>query len=373
MLTDSQIKSAKPKDKPYKLADANRLYLYVSTKGTRKFKLDYRLEGISKTLVIGEYPLVSLADARAKANDARKQIAKGISPDIKSASVDSFKSVALEFCGFKGWNDMHKQRRRLELYLFPFIGLANIRALEPTDILSAIRRIEGNGTGETAHRTLALIGQIFRYAVASGYVKSDITRDLRGALKPVKGGNFTAIIDPSELKSAYKAIGLMPSIIVRNALKMVILTAARPGELRAMRWDGINKGLCQWAYIAPKTSVEMIVPLSRQAMAIVSEMALYTSFGDYVFSSLRGGDKDRPLSDTAMLMALQRAGIQSTVHGFRASFRTIAAEVLNIDAHLLEHQLGHTVRDPLGRAYNRTTYLEQRQAVMQRWADWLES
>jgi integrase len=370
MLTDSKIRAAKPKDKPYKLTDAFRLYVHVSIKGTKKFKLDYNLDGKNKTFTLGDYPALSLAEARELASEARKLIARGIPPN-NQRSTSNFQQVALEYCDLKEWDEMHKQRRRLELYAFPFIGQANLQDINPPDVLYFVRKIEEKGTNETAHRTLNLIGQIFRYAVSCGYVQADITRDLKGALKPVKGNHFTAIVDADEIRQVYKQLDLIPSIITRNAIKMAILTAARPGDLRLMRWDDVDLKKRQWSFIAAKTQYPIIIPLSDQAVELIKEVGQYTSFNTYVFSSLRGGDKDRALSNTALLMALQRLGINSTVHGFRAAFRSVCDEVLDYPPHLLEQCLGHMVKDTHGRAYNRTTHLVQRVEIMQRWADFL--
>ena len=174
------------------------------------------------------------------------------------------------------------------------------------------------------------------------------------------------------LKEMYNNLDLLSSILVKNALKMAILTAARPGEIRLMQWEQIDFKTALWAYTVTKTNTPHIVPLSTQALAILEEMKSYTGLNKYVFMSLRDSDKDRALSNTALLMALQRLGIKSTVHGFRASFRTIMDEVLNYPPHLLEQQLAHTVRDPLGRSYNRTAHLEQRKEMMQTWSNFLE-
>jgi len=372
MLNVSKINSLKPTGKPYKVADSNRFYVYVSAKGTKTFRLDYTIANKHQTLTIGQFPELTLAEARTKAEEARKQIKRGVNPSLSGGKKHNFKLIAEEYRQLKDWDERHKQTRRLELYVYPYISGANINNLEAPDILALLKPIEKKGTGETAHRVLNLVGQIFRFAIQSGHCKYDITQNLRGALKAVQKGHFKAITDINQLRQAYLALSLIPSPITRGAIKMAILTAARPGEIRKMKWQEIDLKKQEWSFTAQKTKTQHITPLSKQAMEILKEMKLYNSTSEYVFTSLRGGDKGRALSDTAMLMALQRAGIESTSHGFRASFRTIGDEVLNYPPHLLEQQLAHEVKDSNGRSYNRTAHISQRKEILQAYADLIQ-
>lgn len=371
MLTDSKIKASKATGKPYKLTDSNRFYVHISAIGTKTFRQDYTFDGKQKTFIIGNYPDISLADAREKANELRKQAKRGIDPNLQTSKRYAFRAIAEEYCELKGWDAKHKQVRRLEIYVYPSIGNANINQIMPPDILAIIRPIERQGTGETAHRTLNVVGQVYRYAISCGYAEIDRTYGLSKALKPVQDGHYQAVTDAEGFKALYKSLDNIFSIVTRNALKMAALTAVRPGELRTMQWADIDLDKALWSYTVTKTRTEHLVPLSSQAMAILMEMRGLTGKHKYVFVSLRDSDKDRPLSNTAMLMALQRIGVDSTVHGFRASFRTIMDEQLNYPPHLLEHQLAHSVRDTLGRSYNRTQHLKERVEMMKAWGNFL--
>jgi integrase len=375
MLTESKIKSLKPSDKMIRLSDYGNLYIVVKPTGTKTFRLDTIVNGNRKTLTLGQYPDLSLRDAREIAQETKKNIRSGVTLKQKDKPSTMFRDVALQWGEVRqnNWNPKHKNYRRLEIYIYPFIGNMDITTIRSSDILKLLRPIEAKNTLETCHRVLNIIGQIFRFAIASDMCESDVTQALRGALKTPIEGHMKAITDAKEFKATYPCLDKIPSVITRSAVKMAILTAVRPGELRAMKWSDINFDAKQWSYLITKTRQDHVVPLSTQAIDILREVKRYTGNGVYVFSSLRGADRDRPLSDTALLMALQRVGIDSTVHGFRASFRTIMDEILGVPPHLLEHQLGHLVKDTLGRAYNRTSHLPQRIEMMQKWGDYLQS
>ncbi|WP_373280627.1 tyrosine-type recombinase/integrase [Methylomonas koyamae] len=247
----------------------------------------------------------------------------------------------------------------------------------PKDILASLRRIEERGTIETAHRTLQICGQVFRYAVATGRVDRDITQDLKGALPPAKGEHFAAITEPKEAAELLRAIdsyqGSLPALC---ALKLAPLVFVRPGELRAMQWQDVNLQTAEWRYLVTKTNVQHIVPLSRQALAILEELQPLTGHGRYVFPSERTPSGIRCMSENTLNAALKRLGYgkdKMTVHGFRAMARTILDEVLGVRPDFIEHQLAHAVRDPNGRAYNRTAHLPERHKMMQQWADYLDA
>jgi integrase len=370
MLTESKIKSLKPSDKMIRLSDYGNLYIVVKPTGTKTFRLDTVVNGNRKTLTLGQYPNLSLRDARELAHDAKKNARTAV-PIQKENPIVKFKDIALQWGETRQseWHPKCDNYRRLVNYVFPYIGDRDITTIRSSDILALLRPIEARNHLENCSRILNIIGQIFRFAVASDICESDVTGALKGALRRPKEGHFRAITDGKELRNTYLCLDAIPSVITRNALKMAILTAVRPGELRAMKWSDINLDTKQWSYFITKTQQDHVVPLSRQVVSILNDVKRCTGNNTFVFSSLCGSD--RPISDMTLLVTLKRIGVDSTVHGFRASFRTIMDEVLNVPPHLLEHQLGHSVRDSNGRAYNRTSHLPQRIEMMQKWGDYL--
>ena len=245
------------------------------------------------------------------------------------------------------------------------------------DILTCLRRVEDRGTIETAHRSLQICGQVFRYAVATGRVSRDITPDLRGALPPAKGEHFASIIEPKQVAELLRAIdSYQGSLSAVCALKLAPMVFVRPGELRAAEWEHINLVAKEWRYFVSKTRTEHIVPLSSQAIKILEELQPLTGHGRYVFSSERTPRGDRCMSENTLNAALKRMGYGKdvmTAHGFRAMARTILDEVLGVRVDFIEHQLAHAVKDPNGRAYNRTAHLPERHKMMQQWSDYLDT
>lgn len=385
MLSDTTIRGAKPKDKPYKLSDEKGLYLIV--RGSAKlWRFDYRFGGKRKTLALGRYPEVSLRDARDRRDAARKQIAAGIDPsDLRKAEkasrtgADRFESIAREWLGkhAPGWAPTHtaKITIRLEKHVFPWIGSRPVAEITAPELLAVLRRIESTGALETAHRALQHTSQIIRYAVATGRAQRDPCGDLRGALPPVHTKkHFAAVTDPKHVGALLRQLdGYQGTFPVMCALRLAPLLFVRPGELRQARWSDVDLDAAEWRYRVTKTRQDHIVPLSVQAVAILRELYPLTGNGPFVFPSAR--DPDRAMSDNAVLSALRRLGIpkdEMCGHGFRAMARTILDEVLGFPVHLIEHQLAHAVRDPLGRSYNRTQHLPERRAMMQAWADYLD-
>ncbi|MCP4475470.1 MAG: site-specific integrase, partial [Gammaproteobacteria bacterium] len=264
---------------------------------------------------------------------------------------------------------------RLNKDILPVLGKLPIADLTTAQVLSAVQLIEQRGAIETAHRVLGVCGQVFRYAVATGRVERDITADLRGALAPIKPPeHFAAVMEPTKIGGILRAIdGYDGTVIVTCALKLAPLVFVRPGELRAAEWKDIDFTKAQWSYRVTKTKTDHIVPLSQQAMSVLQILHPLTGHGRYLFPSIR--TSDRPMSDNTILGALRRLGIEKNVmtgHGFRAVARTLLDEVLHYRVDYIEHQLAHAVRDPNGRAYNRTAHLEERTKMMQHWADYLD-
>ena len=389
-ISDTAIKAAKPRiDKAYKLPDEKGMYIYIHTNGSKYFRLDYRFDGKRKTLALGVYPETTLKEAREKREIARKQIADGIDPSENKKAVkesreatvaNSFEIIAREW-GAKhvnNWDDKsNRSKRMLETNIFPWLGGKPITNILPIDILNCLRRVEDRGTLETAHRVLQICGQVFRYAVATSRIDRDITPDLRGALPPAKGGHFASLTDPKQAAPLLRAIDAYTgTFVVKSALQLAPLVFVRPTELRHAEWAHINLEAKEWRYFVTKTETDHIVPLSTQAIEILTNIHPLTGHGRFVFPSARTPNGSRAMSDVAMLAALRRMGFDKTemsVHGFRAMARTILDEVLGFRPDFIEHQLAHAVRDANGRAYNRTSHLPDRHKMMQAWSDYLDT
>lgn len=389
MLTDTTCKNAKAKDKPYKIADEKGMFLLVNPNGAKYFRLKYRISGKEKLLALGVYPDTSLKQAREKRDEAREQIANGIDPSenrkaVKLAKADSaansFEVLAREWFerNMTDKSESHQKRTLggLERDVFPYIGNKPILNIKAPELLNVLRKIEERNAIETAHRTLQTCGQIFRYAIATGRLETDITQALKGSLKPVNGGHFSAITDIKALSALLRAIdSYSGSLMVKTALKIAPLVFVRPIELRNMEWAHIDFDAKEWRYLVTKTNVQHIVPLAKQVINAIQELQPITGHGRFVFPSERTPDGSRCMSDVALLAALRRMGFSKdevTVHGFRATARTLLDEVLNFRPDFIEHQLAHAVRDPNGRAYNRTAHLAERHKMMQAWADYLD-
>lgn len=389
-LTVTAVNNAKPSDKPYKLSDEKGLYLFIQPSGGKLWRFDYRFTGKRKTLALGAYPDVSLAQARDKRDNARKLLANDppIDPSEtrkaeriaqQSNGENSFEIVAREWwqTHMKNKADTHKDKviRRFELYLFPWIGSKPIADITAPQMLQVVKRIENLNKLETAHRALQTAGQVFRYAVQTGRAIRDITADLKGALPPTSIKHMAAFTEPSQIAELLRAIdSFSGTLTVQCALKLSPLVFVRPSELRQARWKDINLETQEWRYLVSKTKTDHLVPLSTQAVEILQTIHPVSGHGEYVFQG--GHSPLRPMSEAAINAALKRMGYDTqndiTGHGFRAMARTILHERLNIDPHIIEHQLAHKVPDTLGAAYNRTKFIDQRKSMMQQWADYLD-
>lgn len=388
-LSDVAIRKAKPADKPSRMFDGGGLYLEIAPSGGKLWRLKYRYGGKEKRLAIGTYPEISLLEARNRREAARKLLANGSDPaDAKKAQkaarldreANSFEVVAREwFVKFSPtWTDSHGDRiiRRLERDVFPWIGGRAIAEVKAPELLECLRRIEKRGALETAHRALQNCGQVFRYGVATGRAERDISSDLRGALPPVKPSHHAALTEPKKIGELLRAIdSYAGSLVTKCAMQLAPLVFLRPGELRNAEWVEIDLDKGEWNIPAEKMKMRQphLVPLASQAAAILREVRALTGQGRYVFPSARTGE--RPMSNNAVLAALRRMGYdkeEMSGHGFRAMARTILDEVLGVRPDYIEHQLAHAVRDPNGRAYNRTAHVAERRKMMQQWADYLE-
>jgi len=387
-LTDTEIKKAKPLDKAYKLFDGGGLYIEVAPSGGKWWRYKFRFGGKELRLSLGTYPDVSLKDARARHLIERKKLSEGINPAenrkaekaaIRLAVTNSFEMVAREWAVsyFKGKTASHKERtiRRLENYIFPWLGGKPISEITAPQILEVVKRIENLNKLETAHRTMQATSQIFRHAVQTGRALRDPTIDLRGALPAPIVKHMAAFTEPKEIAELLRAIdGFTGSFTVQCALKLSPLVFTRPSELRSAKWADIDLEANEWRYLVTKTKTMHLVPLSTQAVKLFTEMKALSGHGEFVFPN--GHDPKKPMSPAAINASLKRMGYDTqkdiTAHGFRAMARTILHERLNIDPYIIEHQLAHKVPDALGAAYNRTKFIEQRTAMMQAWADYLD-
>lgn len=399
MLTDHQCKNATcPPDKArVRLADSGGLYLEVSQAGSKRWFWKYRLGGKEGRLALGAYPAVALSAARRARDIARVKKAEGVDPAkarrlarLKALNPegDSFKVVALEWFAKQEpmWSESHATRakRQLERDLFPWIGDMRIAEIEPVVLLGTLRKIEQRGALESADRALMISRQIWRYAVATGRVSRDMTADLKGALAPYRGTHLAAITDPEPLGALLRAIrAYKGGVIVRAALQLSPILFQRPGELRGAKWAEMDLEAGMWTIPAARMKRTKegkehgqphLVPLPRQAVSILEGLQRYTGHGEYVFPGERQHSK--PISENSVRTALITMGYTPEVqtwHGFRATARTMLAEQLEVDPLVIEAQLAHSVRDANGRAYNRTTYIRQRVAMMQKWADYLDA
>jgi integrase len=387
-LTDTAAKQAKPKDKTYRLSDEKGMYLEVTPKGQKYWRMKYRIGKQEKRLSIGVYPAVSLKKARLVREQARQNLLDGIDPSglkqakklaSESASESSFKVVALEWFAKQKpiWAENHwsKVERMMARDLFPYLGTRPLNEITPPELLAVLRKIESRGALESAKRTKQIAGQIFRYGVATGRCERDPSQDLSDALaNPIKQ-HRSAITDPKLVGPLLNALdGYQGTAVVNAALRLAPLTFVRPGELRTAKWAEIDFDKAEWRYYATKTKSDHIVPLCKQAIDILRELQPLTCNSEYVFPSAR--TLSRPMSDNAVLSAMRRMGIgkeEMCGHGFRAMARTILDEELHFRPDWIEHQLAHAVKDVHGRAYNRTAHLPERKKMMQAWADYLDS
>jgi integrase len=388
LLTDVGVRNAKPKDgKTSRFRDGGGLWLIVEPSGKKWWKLRVVFAKKENSFSLGEYPTVSLSGAREGRDKTRRQIAAGIDPGLtrkgekaQLTGEGTFEVVARDWykrnTDNSKWSSGHAIdiMSRLENDVFPFIGQRPIAEITANEMLVVLRRIEAR-TLETAHKVKATCGQIFRYAIASDLATNNPADALRGALPTVKPKHMAAPTEPKDVAPILRMLSdYKGSYVVACALRLAPLVFVRPGELRQAEWSAINFETAEWRYTVTKTKTEHIVPLSRQAIQVLRDIHKLTGSGRYVFPSARSSE--RPMSDAAVNAAMRRMGIDTrlelTGHGFRAMARTILDEVLECRPELIEHQLAHSVRDPLGRAYNRTKHLPERKVMMQKWADYLD-
>jgi integrase len=386
VLTETEIKNAKPREKPYKLFDGkgHGLFLLVKPSGAKGWRFKYRFYGKERLISLGEYTDVPLKRAREKCDEARRLLADGIDPSEqrkaeRAANADTFKAVADEWLALQAKTLADETvsilRGRLTAVLYPAFGRRPIADIKAADLLGVLRRVEARGTHETAHRIRALFGRIARFAVATGRAERDISADLKGALAPVAKVNFPAITEPRRIGELLRAIdGYIGQPATAYALKLAPLVFVRPGELRGARWSEFDLDAAEWRI--PKERMKMdrehVVPLSKQSVALLRELQVLTGDGELLFPGLRG--PSRPISDNTLNAALRRLGFpreEHTAHGFRSMASTRLNE-LGFPPDIIELQLAHQEQNDTRAAYNRATRLEERRQMMQAWADYLD-
>ena len=392
-LSDIAIRRAKTREKPYKLYDELGLFLAISPSGSRLWRMKFRHGGSEKKLSFGPYPQVSLRDARKLRDDARDLIAEGKDPSIEkqrekvraqALAENTFTSIANEYCrkrrrdGDKAW--AHATATRCEYLLSLLdnsIGRMPIHEIEPIDALSAIRKIEKRGKLESARRTLQLASAVFRYAVATARLKSDPTRDLRGALTTPTVTHYGAVTEAAEVGKLLRSIdGYEGQGMTKWALQLAPHVFVRPGELRHARWDEIDLDAALWIIPAEKMKMRKPhhVPLSRQSIAVLNEIRSITGANGYVFPSMRS--RTRPMSENTLNAALRRLGYSTnemTAHGFRAMASTLLNESGKWSPDAIERALAHGDSDKVRAAYHRGAHWKERIAMAQWWSDLLDS
>jgi integrase len=389
-LTDTFVRQVKPvKPNGDKHSDGDGMYLLVLGSG-KYWRMDYRFLGKRKTLALGVYPEVSLAKARSRRAEARELLADGLDPSANKkrqkverlqAAMHTFEQVALTWLEKTKAGRAEITQKKVTTWLtkdlIPAIGHMPIAEIKPRDVLLAVQKIEARGSIDSAHRVKQIGGQVFRFAVATGLAERDVTADLKGAMATAPRSHFAALTDPVAVGGLLRAIdGYDGHIYTKAALQLAPLVFVRPGELRGAEWHEFDLDGAEWRIPGSKMKMKTdhIVPLSDQVVKLLDKLRGITGHGRFVFPSIRTGE--RCMSENTINAALRGMGYSSdmmTAHGFRAMARTILDEVLEERVDLIEHQLAHQVKDPNGRAYNRTAHMPARRAMMQRWADYLDS
>jgi len=397
-LTAQGIKNAKPTAKTQRFFDGGGLYLEVTPEGSKRWRLKYRFGGKEKLLSMGVYPETTLAKARERRQEAREKLADGIDPSAArkaekasraGVAANSFEAVAREFHETKKaeWSGPHARRwlERQEKDVFPWLGSLSLADITAPMLLQTLRRVEARGVRETVHSLQQGCGQVFRYGIATGRCERNPAADLRGALKPVLVKHMAAVTEPKAVGALMRALdGYLGHPMTRAALVLSALLFQRPGNVRAMRWATLDLDGAAPLWTIPSAEMKRsrhekqngrphFVPLPRQAVAILKELQPLSGHGVFVFPSIL--DHERPMSENTVNTALRRLGYDrdtATAHGFRAMARTLLVEQLNVSPDIVEAQLAHGKSGPLGSAYDRAEFMEQRRQMMQAWADYLD-
>jgi integrase len=390
-LSDTFARQVKHSGTPAgdKHTDGDGLYLLVKAAG-KYWRMNYRFQGKYKTLALGVYPEVSLVAARRARDEARQLLAAGADPSAAKrerktatlrAAAATFESVARDWLKVSGKKRGELTQARVESWfereVFPAIGALPIDQVRPKNVLDMLRRMEARGIIDSMHRVRGYCSQVFEFAMVAELVDRDPTIGVGAALEQRVETNYAALTDPQQVGALLRTIaGYGGHPACTYALRIAPYVFVRPGELRTAEWSEIDLAAAEWRIPAAKMKmgIDHIVPLAQQVVALFAELRERTGHGRYAFPSIRS--TNRPMSDNTVNAALRQLGYTSDVlvgHGFRATARTLLDEQLGERVDLIEHQLAHAVKDVNGRAYNRTTHLEARRAMMQRWADYLDS
>jgi integrase len=397
-LTDIQVRTAKPKEKAYKLADGGGMYLEVMPTGSKLWRMKFRqANGSESRLAFGSYPEVSLLDARNKRTEARALLAKKIDPaqvrrddkaETATANANTFEKIAREWHTnrLSAWSASTAKDtiNRLEKDIFPEIGKLPIAAITHQQMIAALRKIESRGAGEVAHRLKSTCARVFSYANQNGIKNDNPAADLKDVLKPVKSEHFAAI-QPDELPAFLAALrenNARLYLPTRFAIRLMLLIFVRSSELRTTPWSEINLETGEWVIpwqrmkrgkltINPDTT-DHHVCLSRQGLELLRELHNYTGGSKYLFPNQR--DHEKPMSGDAIRMALNRMGYEGkmTTHGFRALAMTTLKEKLGYRHETVDRQLAHAQKDKIASAYDRSKFLNERKKMMQHWADYTD-
>ncbi|MDR3066261.1 MAG: integrase arm-type DNA-binding domain-containing protein [Comamonas sp.] len=397
-LTDTFVKQARYSGKPAgeKYSDGGGLYLHITAPG-KYWRLAYRYAGKQKTLALGVYPAITLAKARKRRDEAKAQLAEGLDPgQVKKAQKfakiaegeNSFEAVARELHATKSkaWSERYASKwlRYLTKELFPYIGNMPISEVTAPIVLSVLRKIEKREVQDTAHTVRQIAGQVFRYGVQTGRCERNPIPDLQGALEPKVVKHMAAVLEPAQAGELMRSFdGYQGQLTTKAALRLSALIFQRPVNVRTLEWNWIsfeNAMITIPSMNMKRTKAQKIngrphlVPLARQAIDVLMGLKALTGRGKYVFPSLLTGE--RPMSNNTVNTALRRLGYtndEMTAHGFRAMARTLLIERLpGIEADVIEAQLAHVKSGPLGAAYDRAEYIDQRRQLMQTWADYLD-
>ncbi len=386
-LTDTAIRNAKAKDKPYKISDAQGMHLLIKPNGGKYWRLKYRIAGREKILALGVYPETTLAEAREKKTQARKLLATNIDPSQSKKeeklqtllkNENNFEAVAREWHENQThvWTNRHAYyvMRRLETDIFPCLSVRPIADITAPELLTTIRLIEKRGATDLAHRALQTCGQIFRYAIVTSRAERDVSADLRGALKAKKVTNHAYLKESDIPKFLAKLDDYQGEELTQQAIRLLLLTFVRTGELRGAQWEEFSFSAKEWRIPAERMKMRQlhIVPLSSQAIEILEKIQALNLTSPYVFPGSRNYTKC--MSENTILYALYRMGYhgRATGHGFRATASTILNEK-SFRSDVIERQLAHGERNSVRASYNHAEYLSERRQMMQFWADYLDS
>jgi integrase len=387
MLSEARVRNSKPNVRPIKLSDSGGLHLLIQPHGSKLWRLAYRFAGKQKTLALGAYPTVSLADARSEREEAKRLLAREIDPSAqrkanRQAGKDSsFRAVAEEVIAKleregRAHVTLTKKKWLLD-FAFPAFGDRPIARITARELLALLREIEGRGLYETAKRLRSTCGMVFRYAIATGRAERDPSVDLRGALTTHQVSHRAAIVDPAGIGALLRAIdGFDGQPTTQAALRLAAYIFVRPGELRHAEWKEFDLDAAVWCISAEKTKMrrQHRVPLARQSLAILQELKDITGAGRWLFPSVR--TFARPISENTLNAALRRLGYASdamSTHGFRAMASTRLNEMGRWNPDAIERQLAHQEANAVRRAYTHNAeYWSERVSMMQAWADYLD-